>query len=72
MKSFATSAEIGQEIRRRRRELGIKTLHELALITGHSVRFVSEVERGKNGASLGAVLKICEGLGIDLFMESRP
>jgi len=66
-----TPADLGTMIRARRRALGIATLEEFALMTGHSVRFLSEVERGKEGAAIGTVMQLATKLGIDLFARER-
>lgn len=54
---------LGQQIRRARRARGF-TLKTLAERTGLSLRFLSEIERGKEGASIGRVLQVAEVLGL--------
>jgi HTH-type transcriptional regulator / antitoxin HipB len=66
-----SSVDIGALIRQRRREVGISSLVEFSSMTGHSVRFLSEVERGKKGASIESVLSILNELGIDLMALPR-
>lgn len=69
--TLKTPYDIGQLIRRRRREIGIKTLDQFSLMTGHSKRFLSELENGKPGASIGAVMNILAELGIELAVTER-
>lgn len=54
---------LGQQIRQARRARGF-TLKTLAERTGLSLRFLSEIERGKEGASIGRVLQVAEVLGL--------
>lgn len=61
-------ADIGQAIRASRKQQGL-TLVECAAANGVSVRFLSELERGKPGASLGAALKIARSVGLHVFVE---
>ncbi|MCI6982262.1 MAG: helix-turn-helix domain-containing protein [Akkermansia muciniphila] len=60
---ISTPAEWGQLIRARRKQAGL-SIDELASMLGLSPRFLSEVERGKPGASIGRVLQICAALGL--------
>lgn len=61
--------QLGELIRRRRRELGL-TQTEVADVANANLRFVSELERGKRTARLENVLRVLETLGIEL--EARP
>lgn len=63
-----TPADLGQAIRAARKRQGLN-LVSCAAANGVSVRFLSELERGKPGASLGAALKIARSVGLRLFME---
>ena len=60
----------GQEIRRRRKELGY-TQSELSENTGLSASFLSNLENGKETIGMGKALRITQLLGMDLFMEKR-
>ena len=60
----------GQEIRRRRKELGY-TQSELSENTGLSASFLSNLENGKETIEMGKALRITQLLGMDLFMEKR-
>lgn len=65
-----TPDALGTLIRTRRRELGL-TQTELASVANTSLRFVSEVERGKATARLSGVLALLAALGIELRGEPR-
>lgn len=64
------AADLGRAIRARRREVGL-TQGELAAAAGTSLRFVSEVERGKPTARLGGVLRLLAELGLALRVGRR-
>lgn len=66
--NIQTPADIGQAIRTARKKQGL-TLVRCAAANGVSVRFLSELERGKPGASVGAALKIARSVGLRLFVE---
>lgn len=59
---------LGQQLRRARHARGL-TLQALAQRTGLSMRFLSEIERGKEGASIGRVLQMAEALGVDFPLQ---
>jgi y4mF family transcriptional regulator len=66
MQSTIDSPEaLGRAIRARRKELGINQT-ELADVARTSLRFVSELERGKPAAQLDGVLRVLAALGIGL------
>jgi y4mF family transcriptional regulator len=56
---------LGNLIRTRRKELGL-TQTELADVARTTLRFVSELERGKSTAQLDGVLRVLAALGIKL------
>ena len=62
--------ELGEAIRTRRKELHY-TQAFLAEITGFSVSFISDVERGKATAEIGKTLQLLMILGLDLSVERR-
>lgn len=66
--NIQTPADIGQAIRAARKKQGL-TLVRCAAANGVSVRFLSELERGKPGASIGAALKIARSVGLRLAIE---
>lgn len=65
-----SSEDIGRIIRNRRKELGY-TQTELAEFNRCSLRFISELERGKEGASLSRVIRVAHSLGLDFFLLER-
>lgn len=60
-----TPADIGALIRDRRRVLGLDQA-DLAGLIGVSRLWISQIERGKPGASLGLVLRALAAVGVDL------
>ena len=70
MQCVQRPSEIGDLIRRRRREAGY-SIQQLAQLLGCSTRFLSEVERGKEGASIGRVLQIAVSLGLEMRMGKK-
>jgi transcriptional regulator with XRE-family HTH domain len=64
MKAYvATAREFGELIRTARKRAGL-TLVECAGANGVGVRFLSELERGKETASLGLALRVARSLGL--------
>ncbi len=61
---------LGTAIRARRKELGYTQAY-LTEFSGLSVSFISDVERGKETAELGRVLRLVNLLGMDLEVKSR-
>jgi y4mF family transcriptional regulator len=61
---------LGAAIRARRSELGL-TQGELAGVARTSVRFVSELERGKPTAQLDGVFRVLSALGLELDLRPR-
>jgi transcriptional regulator with XRE-family HTH domain len=43
----------------------------LADVSGVTLRFVSELERGKETAQFDGIRRVLAALGLDLFVESR-
>ncbi len=60
---------IGEEVRRVRKQLKV-TQKDLALISGTGVRFIIDLEKGKQSCQLGKVLSVLQTLGIDLDLRS--
>ncbi len=61
---------LGPLIRSRRKELAL-TQTELADVAGTTLRFISELERGKPTAQLDGVLRVLAALGIRLEATLR-
>jgi y4mF family transcriptional regulator len=68
--SIDSPEEIGSLVRARRGELGISQT-ELADVAGTTLRFISELERGKPTAQLAGVLRVLSALGISLEARER-
>ena len=67
---ITSEQDLGAAIRRRRNELEL-TQGELADVSGVTLRFVSELERGKATAQYAGIRRVLAALGLDLFVESR-
>ena len=67
---IADVAALGKAIRARRKQLGL-TQTELAAAARTSLRFVSEVERGKETARLAGVFRLLDALGLSLWTQAR-
>ena len=63
-------ADIGSLIRKKRFELGM-TQSQLADITGHGTRFISDLENGKQTMQIGKVLDTLHILGFDVSISAR-
>lgn len=64
------SNELGAAIRSRRLELEL-TQEELADVARVGLRFVSELERGKESAQLAGIRRVLAALGLDLYVRPR-
>jgi y4mF family transcriptional regulator len=62
-----TSQQIGQLIRDTRKKLGV-TQKDLALTSGTGLRFVIDLERGKETCEIGKALRVLQTLGIKLTL----
>lgn len=62
-----TSQQIGQLIRDTRKKLGV-TQKDLALTSGTGLRFVIDLERGKETCEIGKALRALQTLGIKLTL----
>jgi DNA-binding NtrC family response regulator len=70
----ALRESLGQAIRERRKALGL-TLAQMAQRTSVSLGYLSQIELGKNSASIETLYRISLGLGIkmaDLFQSMQP
>jgi transcriptional regulator with XRE-family HTH domain len=65
MQEIRTAKDLGQLIRAARKRAGL-TLAECAGANGIGVRYLSELERGKETAAIGPALRIAASLGIRL------
>ncbi len=62
--------DLGAVIRTTRRARGLR-LEDLSLAAGVGVRFLSELERGKQTARLGETLQVLAALGLRLSVEDQ-
>lgn len=63
-------SQLGELVRRRRKELGVRQA-DAAALAGVGVRFLSELERGKQTAEIGKVLQVLERMGLELWIAPR-
>ena len=61
---------LGETIRARRKELHYTQAY-LAEFTGLSVKFISDVERGKTTAEIEKIIRLINVLGLNLLVEKR-
>ena len=59
------SAALGRKVRELRREQGV-TQAQLAGLANTGVRFISDLENGKETCHIGTVLSVIETLGFDI------
>lgn len=64
-----TVAEIGHHIRDERKAQGLRQ-DELAAASGVGLRFLVELERGKDTVQMGKVLQVLAALGLELAIRS--
>lgn len=69
-KLCCSMADVGSAMRLRRKELGYSQT-DIAEFAGCSQRLISEIERGKSTVAFGTVLRILNGLGIDMTLQIR-
>ena len=70
MVTIKTAADFGQEIRSRRRALGL-TQQQLAVRSGVGFRFIIELENGKPTCQLGKSLNVALEVGLLLRSEGK-
>lgn len=63
--------DIGSLIRLARKNQGF-SINNTAPLVNLSTKFISEVERGKDTAELGKVLKLLDGVGLTLVAVPKP
>ncbi len=68
--NILSAEDLGIAIRSKRKSDGL-TQFEAALLCGVGRRVLSEVERGKESAEIGRVLRILRGLGLELSVSPR-
>jgi y4mF family transcriptional regulator len=65
-----TSKALGQLIRERRKHLGMKQA-DLALVSGTGLRFISDLENGKESCQLGRTLRVLGNLGLRAAIQPQ-
>ena len=65
-----SSKDFGEAVRNRRKELGY-TQSQVAAVTGFSVSFISDLERGKQTAELEKAIILANMIGVDLTVQNR-
>jgi HTH-type transcriptional regulator/antitoxin HipB len=63
------TAEFSEAIRRERRAKGLSQ-EDVALSAGVGLRFIHDLERGKDTAELGRALRVAEAVGLRLEAKS--
>ena len=63
------TAELGQKVRELRRAQKI-TQAQLAGLANTGIRFVSDLENGKETCHIGKVLRVIETLGVDMLIRN--
>ena len=66
--AVTTPAQLGEVVRQQRKAQGL-TQKELAGLCGVGIRFLGELERGKESCEIGKTLLIVKMLGISLMLE---
>lgn len=66
-----TTSELGDVIRNRRTSLRLRQ-QDLALAANVGIRFIVDVENGKETSQIGLVLRLLQALGIRLTPEIGP
>ncbi len=69
MPAIHSTDELGTIIRTERKALGL-TQSDLAAACGLSLRFVSELGRGRATAGIGPVLHVLKMLGLEVVLKS--
>jgi y4mF family transcriptional regulator len=70
MQTIATSKALGALVRDERKTQGL-TQEQLAGLTGVGVRFVRELEAGKESCQFGRALQVATALGLRVSVSSR-
>jgi hypothetical protein len=65
-----TTNDLGKIIQKRRKSLHMKQT-DLALVSGTGVRFISDMENGKETCVIGKTLKVMQTLGMEPVIRSR-
>lgn len=66
----STVQELGQMLRTKRKSLGL-TLERVAQLSNIGIRYLSELERGKQTIEMGKALKVLNNLGLELIVRPK-
>lgn len=69
--AITTTSVLGEMIRSRRTTLGLRQ-QDLALAANVGIRFIVDIENGKETSQVGLVLRLLQALGIQLTAEMSP
>jgi len=70
MTEITDTAQLGSLIREERKRQSL-TQEQLAALTGVGVRFVRELEHGKDSCRVGLVLQVMQTLGLNVQLQGR-
>lgn len=68
--TLSTIKDLGTAIRSARKAMHLRQ-SEAAMLCGVGVRFLSDLENGKDSVRLGTALKVLSGLGLVLAIGAR-
>jgi len=68
--TIKTARELGQIIRDTRKSQNL-TLERVSGMSHLGMRFLSELERGKETAELGKALRVIQKLGLEIVLQPR-
>ena len=69
MRTIENTEQLGSLIRAERKRLKV-TQKELAMAAGTGLRFIIELERGKETTRIGNIFKVLQALGINVLVDS--
>lgn len=67
---ISTVKEFGEIIRNKRKSLGYTQAY-VASVSGLSISFISDLERGKQTIELGKAMLLASLLGVDVLLNDR-
>ncbi len=70
MTKIGSISTVGELIRGTRKSQGL-TQKQLTMVSGVGLRFLRELESGKQSCHIGKVYSVLRSLGIDLYAVSR-
>lgn len=70
MQTITNNKKLGERIRKERKSQQL-TQEQLAALAGVGVRFIRELEHGKQSCRIGLVLQVMETLGLSIAVYGR-